>query len=50
MSYGTADDGLDAAQAIFESAVRTLAKGNALRATARIVQVDADAGVSVAGF
>jgi len=37
LSYGTAYDGLDADRAIFESAVRTLAQGNALRATAWIV-------------
>ena len=42
MRYGTAYDGLDADPAIFETAVRALAEGNALRATARIVQVDKD--------
>ena len=47
---GTASDGLDADRAIFESAVRTLAEGNTLCATARIVQVDEDAAVGVAGF
>jgi len=41
---------LDADRAIFEIAVRILADGNALRATARIVQVDEDAVVGVAGF
>ena len=50
LSYGTAYDGLDADRAIFEIAVRILADGNALRATARIVQVDEDAVVGVAGF
>ena len=40
LSYGTAYYGLKADQAIFELAVRALAEGNALRATARIVQVD----------
>ena len=40
MSYGTADYGLKADRALFEMAVRALAEGNALRATARIVQVD----------
>ena len=50
LSYGTAYDGLDADRAIFESAVRTLAEGNTLRATARIVQVDEHAAVGVAGF
>jgi hypothetical protein len=39
LSYGTAYDGLEADRAIFESAVRTLAEGNTLRATARMVQV-----------
>ena len=47
---GTASDGLDADRAIFESAVRTLAEGNVLGATARSVQVGEDAGVGVAGF
>jgi hypothetical protein len=42
LSYGTAYYGLKAAQAIFELAVRAFAEGNALRATARIVQVDKD--------
>ena len=50
MSYGTVYNGLDADRAIFESAVRTLAEGNVLGATARSVQVDEDAGVGVAGF
>ena len=47
---GTASDGLDADRAIFESTVRTLAEGNPRCATARIVQVDEDAAVGVAGF
>jgi hypothetical protein len=47
LSYGTAYDGLDADRAIFESAVRTLAEGNTLRATARSVQVDEHAAVGV---
>ena len=47
---GPASDGLDADRAIFESAVRTLAEGNRLCATARIVQVDEDAAVGIAGF
>src|SRR6266699_4339178 len=42
LSYGTAYYGLEADAAIFETAVRALAEGNALRATARIVQVDKD--------
>jgi IS1 family transposase len=42
LRYGTAYYGLDADPAIFETAVRALAEGNALRATARIVQVDKD--------
>src|SRR6266851_3065891 len=39
---GTAYDGLEAAPAICETAVRALAEGHALRATARIVHVDKD--------
>jgi hypothetical protein len=46
---GTAYDGLDADRAIFASAVRPLAEGNALRVTARIMPVDADALAGVAG-
>jgi IS1 family transposase len=42
LSYGTAYYGLKADRALFEMAVRALAEGNALRATARIVQVDKD--------
>lgn len=42
LRYGTAYLGLDAEPAIFETAVRALAEGNSLRATARIVQVDKD--------
>ncbi|MGE3536638.1 MAG: helix-turn-helix domain-containing protein [Candidatus Tectimicrobiota bacterium] len=42
LSYGTAYYGLEAEPAIFETAVRALAEGNSLRATARIVQVDKD--------
>ena len=34
--------GLDAEPFIFETAVRALAEGNSLRATARIVQIDKD--------
>ena len=41
--YGTAYLALHAESAIFEMAVRALAEGNAIRATARIVQVDKDA-------
>jgi len=40
LSYGTAYDGLDADPAICETAVRALAEGKALRATARSVHVD----------
>jgi len=50
LSYGTAYDGLDADRAIFESAVRTLEKGNALRATARSMEVDAETALGVSGF
>jgi len=42
LRYGTAYLGLDADPAIFETAVRALAEGNSLRATARIVQIDKD--------
>jgi IS1 family transposase len=42
MRYGTAYLGLEADLAIFETAVRALAEGNSLRATARIVQIDKD--------
>jgi transposase-like protein/IS1 family transposase len=42
LRYGTAYDGLEADPVIFETAVRALAEGNALRATARIVHVDKD--------
>ena len=41
--YGTAYMDLHADPAIFEMAVRALAEGNSIRATARIVQVDKDA-------
>lgn len=40
--YGTAYWDLNAAPAIFEMAIRALAEGNALRRTARIVQIDKD--------
>ena len=42
MRYGTAYYDLEADPAIFETAVRALAEGNSLRATARIVQIDKD--------
>ena len=42
LSYGTAYYGLETDRALFEMAMRALAEGNALRATARIVQVDKD--------
>lgn len=42
MRYGTAYYDLDAPPAIFETAVRALAEGNSLRATARIVETDKD--------
>lgn len=42
MNYATAYFELDAAPAIFETAIRALAEGNSLRATARIVQIDKD--------
>jgi len=40
LSDGTASDGLEADPAIFETAVRALAEGHALRAAARSVPVD----------
>jgi len=40
--YGTAYYELDTEPLIFETAVRALAEGNALRATARIMQIDKD--------
>jgi IS1 family transposase/transposase-like protein len=40
--YGTAYCDLNAAPAIFETAIRALAEGNSLRSTARIVQIDKD--------
>lgn len=42
LRYGTAYWDLAAAPAIFETAVRALAEGNSLHATARIVQIDKD--------
>lgn len=42
LRYGTAYLGLEADPVIFETAVRALAEGNSLRATARIVQIDKD--------
>jgi transposase-like protein len=45
--YGTAYYDLEANPAIFEMAVRALAEGNSLRATARIVQIDKDTGYSL---
>jgi IS1 family transposase len=42
LRYGTAYFGLEADPATFETAVRALAEGNSIRATARIVQIDKD--------
>lgn len=42
LRYGTAYYGLEAAPVQFETALRALAEGNSLRATARIVEVDKD--------
>ncbi len=42
LRYGTAYFDLEAESVIFETAVRALAEGNSLRATARIVQIDKD--------
>ena len=40
--YGTAYAALNAAPALFETAIRALAEGNSVRSTARIVQIDKD--------
>src|SRR5437660_11204410 len=42
LNTGTAYFELDAAPAIFATAIRALAEGNSLRATGRIVQIDKD--------
>ena len=42
LSYATAYYGLESEPAIFETAVRALAEGNSMRATARILQIDKD--------
>ena len=42
LNYGTAYCGLNVEPAVFEWAVRALAEGNSLRATARIVLTDKD--------
>jgi IS1 family transposase/transposase-like protein len=42
LRYGTAYIDLHADPAVFETAVRALAEGNSIRATARIVQIDKD--------
>jgi len=42
LRYGTAYYDLEAEVTLFETAVRALAEGNSIRATARIVQVDKD--------
>lgn len=42
LSYGTAYYGLGTAPVTFETALRALAEGKSLRATARIVEVDSD--------
>lgn len=42
LTYATAYFELDTEPAIFETAIRALAEGNSLRATARIVQIDKD--------
>ncbi len=43
LSYATAYQGLESEPAIFETAVRTLAEGNFIRSTRRILQTDKDA-------
>lgn len=50
LSYGIAYYGLEADRAIFATAVRTLGEGNALRATARIGQVDKDMRELISNF
>jgi transposase-like protein len=42
LRYGTAYYGLEAEPVQFETALRALAEGNSLRATARIIGVDKD--------
>lgn len=42
LSYGTAYFKLDSTPTIFETAIRAIAEGNSIRATARIMQVDKD--------
>jgi len=42
LNTGTAYFELDAAPALFDTAIRALAEGNSLRATGRIVQIDKD--------
>src|SRR5260370_42286150 len=42
LNTGTAYFELDAASALFDTAIRALAEGNSLRATGRIVQIDKD--------
>jgi len=42
LSYGTAYYGVGTDPVKFETALRALAEGNSLRATARIVEVDKD--------
>ena len=46
LRYGTAYFELEADPLIFDTAVRALAEGNSLRATARIVQIDKDTAVA----
>ena len=42
LRYGTAYFGLESDISAFETAVRALAEGNSIRATARILQIDKD--------
>ncbi len=42
LKYGTAYHGLEADASIFETAIRALAEGNSIRATARIVTIEED--------
>ncbi len=44
LSYATAYYGLESDPALFETAVRALAEGNAIRATGRLVPIDKNTG------
>ena len=44
LSYATAYSGVESDPALFETAVRALAEGNAIRATGRLVPIDQNTG------